>query len=286
MAALTSLALDPTLGPVAAGLAGLGAVCGGVGTFAVVRRRSLQADVAAHAALPGVGVGALAGLAGEVPLVLAGAAGGWLALALVARLGRVRRVGPDAALAGVLSVAFGLGLVLMARIQRTRPGAESARLHTLLLGQDAAVLRAADLVPLLALGGLILGVLLAGWKEFQLLAFDPEFAAATGRPVGGLDAALTAVLVLAVAVGVQAAGVVLVSALVVAPAVAARQWSDRLGRVAVLAAGFGAVAGFAGTLVAHALSGPRAGVPTGPVVVLVATAFALGSLAVGRRRAT
>ncbi len=279
-----SLVFDPTVGPVAAGTAVLGAACGAVGTFAVVRRRALQADVAAHAALPGVATGSLVGLAGEVPLVLAGAAGGWIALALVGRLGRVRRVGPDAALAGVLAVAFGLGLVLLTHLQRTRTGATGVRVQTLLLGQDVAILRADDLVPLLVLAAVILGVLAVGWKEFQLFAFDPDLSAALGRPRRLLDGALAALLVLAVAVGVQAAGVVLVSALVVAPAVAARQWSDRLGTVTILAAGVGAMAGFAGTLLAHALSGVRAGVPTGPVIVLLATAAALASVFLKPRR--
>jgi manganese/zinc/iron transport system permease protein len=117
-----------------------------------------------------------------------------------------------------------------------------------------------------------------------LYAFDPDLSAALGRPAWLLDGLLTALLVLAVAVGVQAAGVVLVSALVVAPAVAARQWSDRLGAVTAGAAGVGAAAGFAGTLLAHQMSGPRSGVPTGPVVVLLATGLALGSVFLKPRR--
>ncbi len=274
-----AVAFDPTVGPVAAGTALLGAACGAVGAITVVRRRALQADVAAHAALPGVAVGSLAGLVGEVPLVLAGAAGGWLALTLVGRLGRVRRVGPDAALAVVLSVAFGLGLVLLKCL-----GSDPKLLFTLLRGQDAAVIRLGDLVPLLAVAAVVLGVLAGGWKEFQLFAFDPDLSAALGRPPHLLDGLLTALLVLAVAVGVQAAGVVLVSALVVAPAVAARQWSDRLSLVTATAAGVGALAGFGGTLLAHQLSGPRSGVPTGPVVVLLATAAALSSVFLKPRR--
>jgi manganese/zinc/iron transport system permease protein len=277
------MTLDPTVTPVAAGTALLGAGCGAVGAFAVVRRRSLQADVAAHAALPGVGVGSLLGLAGEVPLVLAGAAGGWLALLLVGKLGGLRRVGPDAALAAVLATAFGLGLVLLTYLQRTRPGADGVRLQHLLLGQDAAVLRFADLLPLVVVVAGMAAVLLAGWHDFQLVAFDPAFAAAVGRPVWLIDAALTGLLVLAVAVGVQAAGVVLVSALVVAPGAAARQWANRLGRVVLLAAAVGGLAGFAGTLLAHALSRPGAGVPTGPVIVLVATTVAMAAVFAGRR---
>jgi manganese/zinc/iron transport system permease protein len=81
----------------------------------------------------------------------------------------------------------------------------------------------------------------------------------------------------------QAVGVVLMSALIVAPAVAARAWSDRLAVVMILAAAFGMIAGILGTISAHALSGERQSLPTGPVIVLVATVIALASIAVAPR---
>jgi manganese/zinc/iron transport system permease protein len=93
--------------------------------------------------------------------------------------------------------------------------------------------------------------------------------------------------VVVVVIGLKAVGAVLMTALLIAPAVAARQWSDRLGRVVVLAGVFGALAGAGGTVASHLLSYqfPRAGsVPTGPAIVLCATAVVLVSLAFGTAR--
>jgi manganese/zinc/iron transport system permease protein len=280
---LLSLLLHPAVGPVAAGTAALGAVTGAVGTFAVVRRQSLQGDAVSHAALPGVALAYLVGGRSEVVLVLGAAATGWVAMALVAGVVRRSRVPFDAALGAALAVFFGLGLVLLTYLQKNVPGAATVRPQDYLFGQDAALMRVSDLWPVLGLGG---GVVLAAvllWKEFKLLSFDPDFAASLGLPTRRLDLALTALIVLAVVLGLQTVGVVLMSALIVAPAAAARQWSDRLGTVAVLAAGFGASAGFAGTLLSHALSGHRT-VPTGPTIVLVATGITLASLLVAPRR--
>lgn len=273
-----SLVLDPSVRPVALGTAALGAATGAVGTFAVVRRRSLQGDAVAHAALPGVALAYLVGGRSEVGLVLGAAVTGWLALAVVSGLTGRNRVPFDAALGGALAVFFGLGLVLMTYLQRAYPGPDGVRAQKYLFGQDAALMRAEDVWPVIALGGGAVLAVVLFWKEFKLLSFDPDFAASVGLPTGRLDLALSGLIVLAVVIGLQTVGVVLMSALIVAPAAAARQWTDRLGRVTLLAAFFGASSGFAGTLLAHMLSRPRATVPTGPTIVLVATAVAVLSL--------
>lgn len=281
---LLPLVLDPTVRPVAGGTALLGAVTGAVGTFAVVRRQSLQGDAVSHAALPGVALAYLLGGRSEVVIVLGAAATGWTAMALVGGIVRRSRVPFDAALGGALAVFFGLGLVLMTYLQKHVAGAATVRPQMYLFGQDAATLRAEDLWPLALLGGpavLTLGLL---WKEFKLLSFDPDFAASVGFPTRGLDLLLTSLIVLAVVLGLQTVGVVLMSALIVAPAAAARQWSDRLGRVTLLAAAVGAASGFVGTMLSHTLSRPRHSVPTGPTIVLVVTAVAVASLLFAPRR--
>lgn len=279
-----ALALDPAVRTVAVGTALLGAVTGAVGTFAVVRRQSLQGDAVSHAALPGVALAYLLGGRSEVVLVLGAAVTGWVAMALVGGIVRRSRVPFDAALGGALAVFFGLGLVLLTYLQKHVPGAATVRPQTYLFGQEAATMRADDLWPLALLGGPAVLTLALLWKEFKVLSFDPDFAASTGLPARGLDLLLTSLVVLAVVLGLQTVGVVLMSALIVAPAAAARQWSDRLGRVTLLAAAFGASAGFAGTLVSHTLSRPRHSVPTGPTIVLVVTLVAVVSLLVAPRR--
>jgi manganese/zinc/iron transport system permease protein len=108
----------------------------------------------------------------------------------------------------------------------------------------------------------------------KLLAFDREFAASLGLPVRGLEVLLTLLLVLVVVIGLQTVGVILMVAALVTPAAAARQWTQSLGLMILLAATFGAGSGAAGAL----LSASAVNLPTGPVIVLCASAILLVSL--------
>jgi manganese/zinc/iron transport system permease protein len=109
------------------------------------------------------------------------------------------------------------------------------------------------------------------WKEFKLTTFDPEFAASLGFPVRLLDVILTTLLVVAIVVGLQTVGVVLMSAMVVAPAAAARQWTDKLSQMVIIGGFFGALSGVSGTLI----SSSGAKLPTGPLIVLCMTAIVI-----------
>jgi len=265
---------------VAAGTAGLGLVAGAIGSFAVLRRQSLQGDMVSHAALPGVAAAFLLGAREPIYLVIGGAVAGWIAM-LVVRFVQLRsRVPFDAALGGALAVFFGLGLALLTYIQKNVAGASNHPLDRYLFGQ-AALLREEDLRVIGVLGAAVLVFLLAFWKEFKLLSFDPEYAASLGFPVNAFDLLLTTLTVTAIVIGLKAVGVVLMTALLIAPAAAARQWSNRLGGVVLLAGLFGALAGLGGTIASH-LAGR--GVPTGPTIVLAATAIVLVSMVRGRAR--
>ncbi|HSQ58701.1 MAG TPA: iron chelate uptake ABC transporter family permease subunit, partial [Gemmata sp.] len=256
---------------------------GAVGCFAVLRRQSLQGDVVSHAALPGVAIAFLLGGQSPVLLVVGGAVAGWVALVLVGVVGRRSRVPADAALGGVLAVFFGLGLALMQRVQKL-PKAAGNPLDRVLFG-SAANLREADLWVIGVTAALTILVLVIAWKELKLHTFDPDYAASVGMPSRGLDLLLTTLTVVAVAVGLKAVGVVLMTALLVAPAAAARQWTNRLGVMVLLAATFGALSGAGGTFLSHHLGVKYdAGVPTGPTIVLVASALAVVSLALGTAR--
>lgn len=270
---------DYTLRTVALGSAALGLTSGALGTFAVLRRQSLLGDAISHAALPGVALAFL--LTGsKAPLVLvAGAAlAGFLGTLLVMGVTRTTRVKYDSALGIVLSVFFGVGLVLLTFIQR-RPDASQAGLDRFLFGQAAGLLQR-DLLTMAVLGGVALLVMLLVWKELKLLAFDPEYGASLGFPMRAVDVLLTSLLVIAIVVGLQTVGVVLMAAMVIAPFAAARQWSDRLGLAALLAGAFGALAGVAGSV----LSAEAARLPTGPTIVLCATAIVVVSLLFAPRR--
>ncbi len=272
----------PALRTVAIGAALLGITAGVVGCFALLRRQSLQGDVVSHAALPGVALAFLLGASSPLLLVLGGAVAGWVALVLVGVIDRRSRVPTDAALGGMLAVFFGLGLALM-RYAQSMPGAGANPLDRYLFGQ-AGNLRDSDLWVIGFTGLVTLAVIALAWKEFKLVTFNPDFAASMGYPVHRLDLLLTTLTVFAVVIGLKAVGVVLMTALLVAPAAAARQWTNRLGVMVLLAAFFGAVAGVSGTVLAHYLENYQAGVPTGPTIVLVATAIVAVSLLFGAAR--
>ncbi|MCS6865450.1 MAG: metal ABC transporter permease [Gemmataceae bacterium] len=277
----TSALWEPALGT-----ALLGLMAGTTGALAVVRRQSLMGDAVAHAALPGVAVAFLLGARAPLALVLGGAAAGWLAMQTVRLLTHRSRVSFDTALAGVLAVFFGAGLVLFTYIQRNVLGATLTPLERYLFGQ-AAFLRHDDLLLIGSFTTATLVIMMALWKPWATISFDPAFAASIGLPVRRLEWTLTTLQVLAVVIGLKAVGVVLMTALLIAPGVAARQWSHRLGFVVLGAGVFGAGAGLIGTLAAHLASFQFAkgrSVPTGPIIVLTATAWVVLSLLVGPAR--
>ena len=267
------LIFDHTLRTVSLGAAALGLVSGGLGSFAVLRRQSLLGDAISHAALPGIALAYLiTGSKNSIVLLLGAAVAGWLGTLIVMGIGRTSRIKEDAALGIVLSVFFGFGLMLLTFLQH-RPDAAQAGLDRFLFGQAAALLeRDVIVIAVLGLAALIVAALF--WKEFKLLSFDPDFGASAGFRMRLVDVLLTTLIVISVVIGLQTVGVVLMSAMVVAPAAAARQWTDRLGPMVVLAALFGAVAGVAGATV----SATTEHLPTGPTIVLCLTTIAVVSL--------
>lgn len=273
-----------SLRTVASGAVLLGVVAGAVGSFAVLRRQSLLGDAVSHAALPGVALAFLCGAREPAWLVLGAAASGWLAMVLVGVVVRNSRVPFDAALGGALAVFFGLGLVLMTWLMHHRSAATSSALERYLFGQ-AALMRNADLHTLMVFGGLALALLFIFWKPLKILVFDPDYAAVIGLPVRALDLLLTTLIVVGVVIGLQAVGVVLMTALLVAPAAAARQWTNRLGGMVLLAGAFGGLAGFSGTVLSHALHAlTQLTFATGPTIVICASLIVFLSLFLGSSR--
>lgn len=264
---------------VLAGVSLLGAAAGVIGCFAVLRRRSLTGDALAHGALPGLCIAFI--LVGErsLPKLLLGALGSGLAgIAVIAALRRWTRIKEDAAIGTVLSVFFGIGIVLLTIIQRL-PGGSTAGLDSFILGKTAGMVREdVELIAGLALGTLLLVLLL--YKEFKLVSFDQEFARVQGWPGFFLDFLLMLLVVLAVVIGLPAVGVLMMAALLVIPAAAARFWTDSLGLMLVLSAGIGLVSGVAGTVV----SALFAKIPTGPSIILAAAIIFLYSLLGAPRR--
>jgi len=276
---LILLFTDYTLRTVALGAALLGVVSGVLGCFAVLRRQALLGDAMSHAALPGIVIAfMLTGRREPIVLLIGAAAAAWLAALLLIGVTRTTRIKEDSGLALILAVFFGLGLVLLSFVQQS-PNAAQAGLKSFLFGQAAALVER-DVWAMLALGAPALIVVALLWKQFKLISFDPEFAASLGLPVRGLSVLLTTLIVMSIVIGLQTVGVVLMSAMLIAPAAAARQWTDRLGTMVGLAALFGALSGAAGALISAAARG----LATGPTIVLCMGAIVLVSLLLAPNR--
>ncbi|MFC0267650.1 metal ABC transporter permease [Kushneria aurantia] len=276
---LAVLLNDYTLQNVVMGALLLGAISGVLGSFAVLRKQSLLGDALSHAALPGVCLGFIIAGSREMGSIMAGALGSGAGAALmVLLLTRYSRLKTDAALGIVLSTSFALGVVLLTFIQSMN-NASQGGLDSFLFGQAAATLRS-DLVVMAAVTALALTLVALLWKEFKLVCFDPGFARALGMPVLLLEVILTVMIALAVVVGLQMVGVVLMAAMVIAPAVAARQWSPRLEVMVPLSAAFGMAAGVCGALV----STLGRGLATGPLIIISVSVFVIASLMLAPRR--
>ncbi len=256
--------VDANVRYVVAGSVLLGGIAGAFGCFAFLQKRSLIGDAIAHSTLPGVALAFLILGHKELHWLLLGAAiSGWLGALAINAIVRYSRLKLDSALGIVLSVFFGLGIVLLTLIQKSGAGAQSG-LDKFLFGQAAAIGRA-DVVILAITGLIMLAILLALYGRFKLLTFDSDFAGSLGINVGLLQFVLTTMLVVAVTIGLQAVGVVLMSAILIIPAAAARQWTDKLGSMIYLSALFGMLSGILGAYISFL----KPHFPTGPWIVIV-----------------
>jgi len=248
----------------------LGAAAGLIGAFSLLRKRALMGDALAHATLPGIAlafiVAALFGAAGKsLPVLLLGAAAtGVVAIVCVQAISRYTRLQEDAAIGAVLSVFFGLGVVLLSVIQ-SMPGGDQGGLQTFIYGQTAAM-RIVDASVIGGAAALCLLAALGLHKEFSLVCFDQDFASVQGWPVGWIDLLMMSLVVVVTVIGLQAVGLILIVAMLIVPAAAARFWTERLGFHVAGACVIGALSGYIGAAASALL--PR--LPAGSVIVLAA----------------
>lgn len=253
---------------IALGTAILGAVCGMLGSFAVLRKQSLLGDAISHAALPGIAIAFLiTGTKDSNVLLLGALVSGLVGTFWIKGIITKTHLKSDTALGLILSLFFGFGMLLLTFIQK-QPNANQAGLDKYLFGQ-AATLLIQDVWLMLIVTSLCLIVLLLFWKEFKLLLFDADFTKTLGFNTKFIDVLITSFIVLAIVLGLQTVGVVLMSAMLLAPAAAARQWTNSLSTMVFLAAIFGACSGVFGTVI----SASQNNLSTGPVIVIVAGVF-------------
>ena len=263
MSSILALFQDYTFQTVALGSTLLGLLSGVLGSFAELRKQSLLGDGVSHSSLPGVVMAfVLLGSKNTEVLLLGALVSGLLATLLIISIVRHTRVNFDSALALVMSVFFGLGLILLTYVQKI-PNSNQAGLKRFIFGQASTLLQR-DIELMMICGLVLLALVLLFWKEFKLVTFDSDFAQSIGFSPKKLKLLLSFMIGLAIIIGLQTVGVILMSAMLITPAVAARQWTNRLWVMVPLSALFGAVSSVAGTAVSSLV--PK--LPTGPAIVV------------------
>lgn len=279
IAALVDLFTDHTVRIVAAGSTIIGFVAGSLGCFAYLRRQSLLGDVVSHASLSGITIAfIISSLVAEfvpksmIVLIPGAIVIGSLAMLFAGSIVRNTKIKMDTALAITLALFFGGGITLL-RVIQTGPFRDRNGLDSYIFGQAAAI-TIADFQAIVILGVIALLLLMTFWKEFKVYTFDEEFAKHAGFSGRILEPLLLSTIVVAIVIGLKAVGIILMIGFVIAPPSAARQWTRRLERMVLLAGGFGAISGLLGTLASSVMGD----VPTGPMIILFLTFFALVSI--------
>lgn len=297
---LVSFFIDPVLRAPTIGCMLMSVAAAMVGVIVFLRKQSLVGEALSHASYPGVMIGVLiAGIFGLREsddlllslLILIGAFfTALMGLYVIHFLERKIKVPSDAALCFVLSAFFGLGLTLASQIQFIHTNLYKQAL-TYLFGQVATMTDWHIFIyGFLAL--IVVLMVFAFYKELQVITFDRQYAKSLGIRVRYIDTFLFIIIVLAVVIGIRSVGVVLMSAMLIAPAAAARQFTNHLLVLFLIAAGVGLISGFLGNYLSVEISlsllerypSSRLTLPTGPVIVLVATSICLLSLLFAPKR--
>jgi len=258
---------------VLAGVILLGASTAVVGSFTFLRKKSLLGDAIAHAVLPGICLAfMLFNTKNPFVLLIGAAVTGWLSTVAIDVITAKSRIKPDTAIALVLSVFFGTGMLLLTSIQQSGNAAQSGLDH-FLFGKAAALV-GIDVIMIATVSIVLLITVLIYFKAFTLISFDKTFAYSLGIPVALYEVVLSTLTVLAICVGIQAVGVVLMAALLITPAATARYWTNRLHIMLLLAVLFSVLASVSGVFISYALPG----MPTGPWIIVIISILAFLSI--------
>jgi ABC-type Mn2+/Zn2+ transport system permease subunit len=244
----------------------IGVAGGTIGCWVVLYRLSWAAEALAHSMLPGLVLATLAG----APLLLGGApATAFAALAIVA-VARIPGLSRDVAVGAVVTTLFGAGALLA--LSPDSP----AGLQSLLFG-DILGVSDGDLIAAAALACALLLALALVYPRLLAVGFDPGAARSLGVSPGVVEAVLMVLLAAAVVVAVQGLGNLLVVAVFVGPAAAARQLTERMAPLVLLAVAIAVASGVAGLYVSY-----YAGTAGGASIALAVLAAYLLSLLAGR----
>jgi manganese/zinc/iron transport system permease protein len=269
----------------------MGLAAGVVGVVIFLRKESLLGESLSHAAFPGAILGAfVGGLLGSDEdlsslIILAGAAfTAYLSIFFIRWLVTRLRIHSDAALCFTLAATFGIGVTLASHMQFSDP-ALYRNMLALLYGQ-AATMTDFHVYLYGALAAVVILLAALFRKEIQITSFDRTYASSLMLPVKIIEAVFFALAVLAVIIGIRSVGVVLMSAMLIAPPAAARQFSNRFTTLLFLSGIFGILSGYLGNILSVTGSqelsllfpNTRLSLPTGPVIVTISALLCFGAL--------
>jgi len=238
----------------------VGVVCAVVGTYVVLRGMAFFGDALAHSILPGVAVGYLVGGGAREPLFWGALVAAVVSAFGIGAISRGTKIREDTAIGIIFAGMFALGIALISTVRNY-----SVDLSHFLFG-DVLSVRSSDLWLIGILGGLILLLVLAFYKEFLVLSFDPILAATLRIPARSLEYLLMLIIAIAIVVSLQTVGVALMVAMLITPAASAYLLTRRLPMMMLLAAVFAALSGATGLYMSYYLN-----IASGAAIVLTAT---------------
>lgn len=257
----------------------LGIAAGTMGCLVYWKRQNLMSDALSHASLPGVVIAFL--LIGEKNLfylIIGAAISALIGAYLIQWITTSSRISEDTAMGIVLAVFYGFGIMLLTVANRSVGGNQSG-LDSFIYGQAAAMVKS-DVITMVVLAILVILVVVVGFKEWKVYLFDQAFASGLGLSLKTMNILYTAIFVMTIVIGIQAVGVILMSAMLIIPAVSARYWTKSFKQMIFLSAIFGGMAGMVGTLISTIGNG----LPTGSFIVIVAASFFIISLVMGKEK--
>ena len=270
---------DPSIVSVVVGAILLTASSAVVGTFTFLKKKALVGDAVAHSVLPGICLAfILSGTKNPIWMILGAFLTGWISLVIIDHITTKSKIKEDTAIALILSVFFGIGILMLTNIQHSGNPAQTG-LDSFLFGKAAALV-GKDLIVFGIVAVILIITVALFFKELKLIAFDSNYAKALGLPVKALDLLLTSLTVLAVVTGIQAVGVVLMAAMLITPAAAARFWTNDVFKMTLIAAILGGISGLSGAYVSYVAPA----MPTGPWIVIIISVIAIVSFFIAPKR--
>lgn len=248
----------------------LGFAAGAIGIFPTLRKQALIGDALSHAALPGVVIAFMIFNSRDILILLLGAlVFSFISIGLIELIKKYSIIKYDASMALILSAFFGFGNVLLSMLKSSN----QAGLSKFIFGEAATMLEK-DVVMIIISSVILLIISILFWNQIKAFIFDQKFYQSLGFNSNITRFLITFLTVLVVVISIRTIGVILMSALLIAPAISARQWSNKLSVNFILAGIFGAISAGIGTFISFNVNG----IPTGPIIVIILSVLLIVSL--------